>query len=408
MPPITKSKKGGKKSRPHRRREYSEFKNLDRAGEVALYYGFTPLEEPVVVTKDDQEKARLLEEKETRPRCSCHAEPSLEEKVALLRVYQDRKFIEGSQPVLFYQDLPQKEKGTKRIGLDIIGAGKSITDAILIQTARAILKEEGFTNISLTINSIGDRDCGIRFIRELTNYYRKHITELPANCRVALKKNPTELFECAHEKCRLLTEGAPKAISFLSENSRMHFKEVLEYLEELEIPYRMDPLLVGNRSVASETLFEIRDENTKERTRLCIGFRYNSLARRVGIKRETLCAGVVIFLPSGTKNERIIKRVRIPKPFLFFLQLGFKAKLKSLKVVETLREIKVPLHQALARDRLVSQIGNAENIKIPYSIIMGQKEAMEDSVIVRDSTSRAQETVKIADLPEYLKKLKLV
>jgi histidyl-tRNA synthetase len=37
---------------------------------------------------------------------------------------------------------------------------------------------------------------------------------------------------------------------------------------------------------------------------------------------------------------------------------------------------------------------------------MGLKEAMENSVIVRNMTDRSQDTVKIEDVPTYLKKLK--
>ena len=37
---------------------------------------------------------------------------------------------------------------------------------------------------------------------------------------------------------------------------------------------------------------------------------------------------------------------------------------------------------------------------------MGQKEAMEKSVLVRDTNTRSQETVSIENLAKYLKKIK--
>ena len=79
--------------------------------------------------------------------------------------------------------------------------------------------------------------------------------------------------------------------------------------------------------------------------------------------------------------------------------------MKSLKIIEILRKKKIPMYQAISRDRLISQLGLAESMKIPYTIIMGQKEAIEDTVIVRDMENRSQDTVKICDLPKYLKKL---
>jgi histidyl-tRNA synthetase len=48
----------------------------------------------------------------------------------------------------------------------------------------------------------------------------------------------------------------------------------------------------------------------------------------------------------------------------------------------------------------------AEKLGVPYTIIFGQKEAIENSVIVRNMQSRSQETVKQAKLLEYLKELK--
>ena len=93
------------------------------------------------------------------------------------------------------------------------------------------------------------------------------------------------------------------------------------------------------------------------------------------------------------------------KPQVCFIQIGFEAKLKSLEVVETLRHAKIPLYQALAKDKLSSQIQTAENMGIPHIIIMGQKEALEGSVIVRVMKTRMQETVPLTELAGYLKKL---
>jgi len=43
---------------------------------------------------------------------------------------------------------------------------------------------------------------------------------------------------------------------------------------------------------------------------------------------------------------------------------------------------------------------------MPYAIIFGQKEALENSVIFRNMSNRSQETVKIDKLLDYIKSLK--
>ena len=83
-----------------------------------------------------------------------------------------------------------------------------------------------------------------------------------------------------------------------------------------------------------------------------------------------------------------------------------EAKLKSLNVIEILRKAHVPIAQSLSKDSLGTQLAIAEKLQIPYTLIFGVKEAIDESVIVRNMSNRSQETVKISKLLEYLKNLK--
>jgi histidyl-tRNA synthetase len=60
----------------------------------------------------------------------------------------------------------------------------------------------------------------------------------------------------------------------------------------------------------------------------------------------------------------------------------------------------------LGRDKLGSQFAFVEKMKIPYVIIMGKKEFLEDSVMVRENSTRTQEAVKITELAKYIRRLK--
>lgn len=406
--------------KPARRIPYIDYKNVDPAIETALYYGFTPVASPLMITKEDKEKAKSLGGDEG---ASSHDFlPTLEEKVSLFRHYEEKGLQNAPQPVMlcaeFMASVPGKKKpGERRISFEIMGSSKSIAEATLIQTAFATLREEGHNELCLTLNSVGDRESMNRFMRELGNYYRKNVATLPATCRTILRKSPLDLLTCGHESCKTLVEEAPKPMSFLGDESRRHFREVLEFLEELTIPYTIDHTLVGDRTFATETLFEIREmsEQTSEEgvpkqvTARCLGagVRYNNLGKRLGFKREVPSIGLNLLLTRPEKETSATRHIRFKKPSIFFLQLGFCAKLKSLAVIETLRRAHIPLYQALSRDKLISQISTADNLKIPYSIILGQREALENSVIVRRTMDRAQETVKFNELAEYVKKLKL-
>jgi histidyl-tRNA synthetase len=93
-------------------------------------------------------------------------------------------------------------------------------------------------------------------------------------------------------------------------------------------------------------------------------------------------------------------------PKVYFIQLGFEAKLKSLCIMETLRKNRIPVYQSISKDSLGTQLAQAEKMEVPYCIIFGQKEAMDNTVIVRTMTTRSQDTVKIDALSDYIKHLK--
>jgi len=313
----------------------------------------------------------------------------------------------------FRHDNPQRGRlrELRQFGLEIIGTDKSIADAMIIRILTITLEEAGAKNLILDINSIGDKECRPQYIRELISYYKKHINAVCNNCRQRMKENPMRLLDCKDPKCAPVKENAPESVSYLCAPCKTHFKEVLEYLEEMNIPYRINKNLVRGLGYYSRTVFEVAESaNSSDEAPLSVagGGRYDYLAKTLGSKRDVPAIGAaigvdrVVMSSSFTKlTPRIIK-----KPKIYFIQLGAEAKLKSLNVIEILRKDKVPIHQSLSKDSLGSQLAIAERLNIPYTLIFGQKEALEDSVIVRNMSNRSQETVKLEKLLEYLKALK--
>ena len=399
---------------------YVSFQRLDYAAEIAYYYGFTPVKSPAI-GREDIVRSKRATESETHEKNYGNSEGGElfirpEEKAALLRECEEKKMLNPSQTAMLYYEGAVSRGDHKKAGrghykelhLDILGTTKSVAEAELIKTAIEILRQKGFEDLYVDINSIGDKDSLANFTREVQQFYRKHGEELQTHCKAEAKKDPFKPLECDNPKCKEVCAQAPKSVSYLSEPSRIHFKEVLEYLESMHIPYRIDNQVLGNRRICGHTIFLIKTLNVDEKKEtpeetLALGFRYNGLAKKLEMKHEVPGIGVtVVYKTSGKTRKRCHKQ---KKPRVYFIQFGFDAKLKSFEVIESLRHAHIPLYQSLAKDKLTAQMATAENMNIPHVILMGQKEALENSVIVRDMGTRMQETVKIADLPVYLKKL---
>ena len=407
--------------------QYYHFQGFfEKAQEIAVYYGFKPIDTPVVeqegvFTSSIGEGTDIIDKEmyTLKTKGGDHLALRPEHTAGLMRSYIEHGMQSLPQPLLFYSygpsfrhDNPQKGRYRQffQFDVDVLGSEKSILDALVIKTTWTILEEAGAKNLSVDINSIGDKDCRASYIRELVSYYKKNINSLPAIDRERLKTNPLRILDSKEEKTIEINQNAPDTLSHLCPACKKHFKEVLEYLEKMEIPYNINKCLVRGLSYYTRTVIEImtEDEETGKKITIAGGGRYDYLGKQLGSKKDIPAVGMAIGVDRVVEAPwfaKLCPRI-IKKPKIYFIQLGFDAKLKSLNVIEILRKGKVPIAQSISKDNLGAQLAVAEKLGMRYSIIFGQKEAIENSVIFRDMSNRSQDTVKLPNLLDYIKNLK--
>jgi histidyl-tRNA synthetase len=132
------------------------------------------------------------------------------------------------------------------------------------------------------------------------------------------------------------------------------------------------------------------------------GGRYNEFVNR-NTKKNVSAAGAVIVL-KDKKSPARTPRAKLDTPSVYVVQLGFGPKIKTLVLVDQLRKSGVVTFQNLASDSLSAQLRDAEAKGVKYVVIMGQKEYVENSVILRDMEARSQEQVPLENLPAKLKR----
>lgn len=382
-------------------------RNLQEINEAALiakFYGFKPIISPTV-KKQDIESVKNFDQTSF---------PS--EKAALLRMYFDEKMIALPQPVMFFCERPfpgSKEaihhhKSSLRLESSLIsmGSGKCVCECLSIQTAATILNKAGYKDLEIHINSIGDKDSMNEFHKKLALFVRKNMNSFPADLRQAIKKDIFAILsEENKEEWKKWNEECPKPIDFLSESSRLHFKEVLEFLEIMDMPYFINHCLVGDPNIGSETVFAIKtiENPTDKQEILARGFRFNRLAKKIGYKKDIPCT--ILNISAKLKKKMKVLKLKPTKIQFYLIQFGQEAKLKSFLVLKELHKAGVNVCHAIAKDKLSSQMSIAENSGAPYIILIGQKEALENSVVIRNTATRAQEIVPISNLVAKIKEL---
>ena len=100
-----------------------------------------------------------------------------------------------------------------------------------------------------------------------------------------------------------------------------------------------------------------------------------------------------------------VKPYHAPQPKVFLAQLGEMAKKKSLKLFSELEKNGVLLAESFGRGSLKSQLRVANRLGVEVTVIIGQKEALDETAIIKDMVSGTQETVTQEKLVEAVKKL---
>ena len=104
------------------------------------------------------------------------------------------------------------------------------------------------------------------------------------------------------------------------------------------------------------------------------------------------------------KNAKPAVAGREKSQRVFFVHIGDLAKQKGFGVMESLRQAGIVVSESLGKDLPKAQMRLADKEGAAIALIFGQKEVFEDSIIVRDMRSGAQEAVPLKDLAEVLKK----
>ena len=293
--------------------------------------------------------------------------------------------------------------------------------------------------IGVQINSIGCETCRGAFKNELVNFYRGRRELLCETCKDRLGRNSLRLLDCKEPQCELLKEGAPQITDALDDACRDHFMKVLEYLDETGVAYVLNPYLVRGLDYYNRTVFEIVSAQEKPETvgsepedgaltgdggvqeiekqaggktspqsRLPIalggGGRYDGLVEQLG-GRPTPACGVSLGV------ERIItllKEMHTPVPPLFtpkvfIAQLGESARRKALTLWHALRR-DVPVAVSLTKDGLKPQLEAANRLGVRFAIIIGQKEVIDKTAIIRDMEAGIQEVVDYNKVEADIKK----
>jgi histidyl-tRNA synthetase len=313
---------------------------------------------------------------------------------------------------LFRAEKPQagRYRQFHQLDIEVFGEQSSVIDAQVIQVCYAILEELKIKDVIVEVNSIGDNQCRPYYKKLLNSFLRRKQVGLCADCRRRIKTNSLRVLDCKQASCQKIVSRAPQIIDHLCQECHNHFKEVLEFLDELKLPYELNPCLVRGLDYYTKTVFEICEQKQGQDEKslsLAGGGRFDRLVKLLGGKDTPVCgAAMGIERIINSLQQKNVKFSDPIKPKVFLAQLGSLAKRKSLKLLEDFRKGSITVTESFGRDSLTAQLNRANKLGVKYTLILGQKEALANEIIVRDMNTSRQKTVKIENVVKEMKKKK--
>lgn len=310
-----------------------------------------------------------------------------------IATYCDEKLHALEKPVLLYSFEQVPRTGESAVTFHIFNVERSIAEAILIHAMRALSNDLGYDEHTVRINSLGDSDSLSRYNRELTNFLKKRLDAMPPAARELMKEHPISALAHLVEQEHELAFRSPNPLEYLSDPSRKHFREIIEYLDMSQTPYEIDPKMLAHHECYSDAIFslDIHSDDMEESPITARGGRFDEFVYRT-TRTRTPAVGAVVILKNSKAPART-PRAKAKIPSVYVVQLGFGPKIKSLLLIDSLRQAGIPVFHDLASDSLSSQLRDAERRGVKYTVIIGQKEFVENTVIFRDMEIRNQEYV---------------
>lgn len=399
---------------------------LKKATSLFSDYGFEKIDTPIVeqtslFVRSVGEATDIIEKEMYSFKTKGGDDLSLrpEGTASVVRAYIEHGMSVWPHPVqlwyfgpMFRHDNPQAGRFRQfyQLGIESFGDENAATDAMMIFLGYKLLEGLGLKNLVVKINSIGDQNCRPQYIKVLKDYYRNRTKKLCNKCRGRLKNNILRVLDCEEQSCREVGKDAPQVVDYLDEQCKTHFKTVLEFLDETKIPYLIDSHLVRGLDYYTRTVFEIWPEE-KEGTEkplglaLCSGGRYDKLVHLLG-GPKTPATGWAMGIERVAlliKGSGILAPEPHTPPKVFIAQLGEMAKRKGLLLFESLRKHGINTRASFGRDSIKSQLRIANRLGIKYTLIIGQKEALDGTAILREMDSGVQETIHQDKILETIK-----
>jgi histidyl-tRNA synthetase len=327
---------------------------------------------------------------------------------SVIRAFVEKKlYTESNFHRLFYigpmfrYERPQSGRFRQhhQFGVEVIGSQGAELDAELIEMCYSLYQSLGLQNLTVYVNSLGDKETRGRFREALRDYLRPYLHLLSPESQTRFELNPLRIFDSKNEADKEVMKNAPTILEYLSLECREHFETVCRILEHLNVPFKVNTNLVRGLDYYTKTVFEITAGELGAQNTIGAGGRYDGLIKDLGgpdLPSIGFATGLERVIQALIRQEAPLPQRK--RPQLYAIPLGQQASFACFSLVKELRSKGFIALQDMSGKKLKNAMQIANDARAEYTLVLGDREIEEGICEIKEMDTGHVKKLPIAEV----------
>jgi histidyl-tRNA synthetase len=307
---------------------------------------------------------------------------------------------------MFRRERPQKGRYRQfyQIGAEVLGLSDApAIDAEVIEMLLVLFNRVGLTRTTLSVNSIGCKECRPKYVELLREDLRKVKDRLGADSQRRIETNPLRVLDSKLPDEQEIIATLPRISDHLCDACREHFAKLKYELILRGIAYQENWRLVRGLDYYTRTTFEVTAEGLGSQNAVCGGGRYDGLAELLG---GPPTKGIGFAIGTDRAILSIQESGNLPKLSgleVFVAWMGAKCCPTAVSIARKLRDAGFAVELPPEEMKFKKSLGLADKLGARYALIIGEDEVASGTYTLKRLADSEQKKYTEGELLAYLK-----
>jgi histidyl-tRNA synthetase len=292
-----------------------------------------------------------------------------------------------------------------QVGVECIGSADPDVDVEVIALGHAYLSALGLRRWRLVLNFMGTPADRVAYGVVLRDWLRSRAGDLTAADAAKIESHPLRVLDTKDPVTRAVLADAPRMLDHLDATSVAHGERVQAGLRSLGIEFEIDEALVRGLDYYTHTLFEFQSSALgNAQSTILGGGRYDGLIEQLG---GPATPGIGF----GSGIERVLLTCDaegvfgVPARRLDCFVIDVTGGSAATTLSQALRHAGLSADRAFDGRSMKAQMKAAAKSTARFALIVGEQEAADGTITVRDLDQNEQSTLDIADVVDHVRKV---